>query len=254
MCLIVVSLNEHPAYKLIVATNRDEFYNRRTASADYWSEHPQVLGGRDLEAGGTWMAMNRNGRISMVTNYRDPSNINRAAPSRGKLVSDYVRTDARPLSYLENVAANARLFNGFNLIVGNQNELYYFSNHGDGIAPVPPGLHGLSNHLLDTPWPKVRNALDKVGPILNTLAVNTDDLLDAMYDDKIAPDNELPDTGVGLERERELSSMFIKSAGYGSRNTTIVLVDRDDNVQFVERVYNTSDFTFTSRAFSFRIT
>src|SRR3970040_506632 len=157
MCFLVVSLNEHPAYKLIVATNRDEFYNRRTASADYWSEHPQVLGGRDLEAGGTWMAMNRNGRISMVTNYRDPSNINRAALSRGKLVSDYVRTDARPLSYLENVAANARLFNGFNLIVGNQNELYYFSNHGDGIAPVPPGLHGLSNHLLDTPWPKVRN-------------------------------------------------------------------------------------------------
>ena len=144
-------------------------------------------------------------------------------------------------------------YNGFNLLVGNPNELYYYSNYGNGVTAVPPGLHGLSNHLLDTPWPKVKNALQKVRPILKAKSVNPEGLLDVMYDDTVAPDAELPDTGIGPELERQLSSMFIKSQGYGSRSTTVVMVDRDNHVQFIERAYNTGDFSYTAQSFDFQI-
>lgn len=253
MCLIIFSLNAHPGYKLIVAANRDEFYARKTSVAGYWDDQPHVLGGRDLEAGGTWMAINSNGKVSMVTNYRDPNHISASSPSRGHLVSDYVVSVQSPLPYLERVAAKGSLYNGFNLIVGNPNELYYYSNYGNGIAPIAPGLHGLSNHLLDTPWPKVKRGLIRLGEVMEATSINPDDLLDVLYDDRLARDEELPDTGVGLERERALSSIFIKSNGYGSRCSTVLLVDRKDEVQFTERVYNTLDFTFETRTFSFQI-
>lgn len=253
MCLIVLALNGHPDYRLIVVANRDEYYDRRTAPANYWEDHPGVLGGRDLQAGGSWLAMNTNGRISMVTNYRDLARFNPAAPSRGHLVTDYVLSTDRPLRYMEDVALRGDMYNGFNLLTGNAKELYYYSNYGNGIAAVPPGLHGLSNHLLDTPWPKVKNALQKVRPILDADRVDLGRLLDAMYDDTVAPDSELPDTGVGPELERQLSSMFIKSQGYGSRSTTAVLVDRANQVQFVERVYNPTDFSYTTQSFDFQI-
>jgi uncharacterized protein with NRDE domain len=253
MCLILLSLNDHPEYKLIIAANRDEFYNRKTLSARFWVDHPQILGGRDLQAGGTWMAMNRNGRISMVTNYRDPLHIDPSAPSRGHLVSNFVVSDDRPLSYLDNLVSKGNAYNGFNLIVGNPNELYYYSNHSDHVIPITPGIHGLSNHLLDTPWPKVRHGLEKMKSAMRSTVVKAEELLALMYDDRVAPDPELPDTGVGIERERALSSMFIKSAGYGSRCTTVVLVDRSNSVQFVERVYDTSKFTSTTESFSFQI-
>lgn len=253
MCLVVVALNDHPDYSLIVVANRDEFYNRGTLPADYWKDHPEVLGGRDLQAGGTWLAINANGSISMITNYRNPARMNPGAPSRGELVTGYVLSEERPLKYLEQVASVGDSYNGFNLLVGNPKELYYYSNYGNGIAPVSPGLHGLSNHLLDTPWPKVKNAVQKVRSILNRRSVNPENLLDVLYDDTVAPDNELPDTGVGLELERQLSSMFIKSQGYGSRSTTAILVDRASHVQFVERVYNTRDFSYSTQAYDFQI-
>lgn len=197
--------------------------------------------------------MNVNGRISMVTNYRDYSRIDPIAPSRGQLVSDYLLSDDRPLRYMERIAADGDRYNGFNPIAGNARELYYYSNYGNGVSAVPPGLHGLSNHLLNTPWPKVKNAVAKVKPIMTANRVDIDDLMDAMYDDTLATDADLPDTGIGVARERLLSPIFIKSPGYGSRNTTVVLVDRSDKVQFVERSYNITDFSYTTQAFSFRI-
>lgn len=250
MCLIFLSLNDHPDYKLIVAANRDEFYSRKTTSAHFWEDQPAILGGRDMEAGGTWMAINKSGKISMVTNYRDLSNIDPKAPSRGHLVSDYLIECYRPLQYLENVASNGKKYNGFNLIVGNPNELYYYSNYKKGIEPVHPGIHGLSNHLLDTPWPKVENGLKKMKHLMRMPDVDANLLLDAMYDDRRAPDETLPDTGVGLERERALSSMFIKSPGYGSRSSTVLLVDRSDNALFVERVYDLETFQYTVQVFN----
>ena len=253
MCLILFSLNSHPGYKLIVAANRDEFYNRKTAQAQFWDEHKNILGGRDLEAGGTWMGITTNGKIAMVTNYRDLKNLKLQAPSRGHLVSEFLMSNSNPITYINNVAKKGRVYNGFNLIVGTPNELYYYSNHREGVSPIPPGVHGLSNHLLNTPWPKVGNGIEAFDAVLQKPEVKPDDLLDVLYNDTIASDSELPDTGVGLERERALSSMFIKSPGYGSRCSTIVLIDRNNTLTFVERTYEVTTFTYATRRFSFQL-
>ena len=155
MCLIFFSLKNHPTYKLVIAANRDEFYQRKTEPASFWKDHPTILGGRDLEANGTWMAMNKEGKISLVTNYRDLSNINPKAPSRGQLVSDFLLNGISAEKYLAQVEKNGKAYNGFNLVVGSSDKLVYYSNYKNGVEEIPPGLHGLSNHLLNTPWPKV---------------------------------------------------------------------------------------------------
>lgn len=252
MCLIFAAINSHPVYKLIIAANRDEFYNRRTAAAAHWEDYPNVIGGRDLEAGGTWMGVTTGGKISLLTNYRDPKNIRPDAPSRGHLVADYLEQEVNAFDYMTHVQTHAAEYNGFNLIVGTVDELYYLSNYKDGITKIGNGLIGLSNHLLDTPWPKVVKGKKKLAPLLARHEVTTDDLMDFLYDDVPATDN-LPDTGIGLERERALSSMFIKTPGYGSRCSTVVLVDKHNRVQFTERVYDLTTFEYTTAAFEFSV-
>lgn len=251
MCLIFFSLKQHPTYKLIVAANRDEFYNRKTAAAHFWEDHPAILGGRDLEAGGTWMAMNRSGRISLLTNYRDPQNINPHAPSRGQLVSDYLLTNNDAQTYLESIDKNGKVYNGFNLIVGDSESLWYYSNYRKGITEIKPGFYGLSNHLLETPWPKVIRGKEKLKPIFAQKQIDPEQVFDILYDGERAADEKLPDTGLTLERERALSSMFIKTENYGSRCTTVVLVDYNNHVLFSERVYDLQTFQFTTQTFQF---
>jgi uncharacterized protein with NRDE domain len=253
MCLIFLSLHNHPNYKLIVAANRDEFYNRKTAPAHYWKNHPTLLGGRDLEASGTWMGMTTSGRISMLTNYRNPQNINPNAPSRGQLVSDYLIGDISGDEYLKKISVHGKEYNGFNLINGSVDELYYYSNYAEGIQQIKPGLYGLSNHLLDTNWPKVERGKEKLNPILAQSKINPEELFDFLYDDQRAPDTNLPNTGLSLERERALSPMFIKTDNYGSRCSTVILVDQSNRVQFVERVYDLETFEYTTGVFEFSI-
>jgi uncharacterized protein with NRDE domain len=253
MCLIFFSLKQHPTYKLIVAANRDEFYNRQTAAADFWKDYPNIVGGRDLEANGTWMGMTTSGKISMLTNYRDPMNINPEAPSRGHLVSDYLEQNVSPEDYMKQVEPHAKAYNGFNLLVGNAEVFYYLSNYKSGIEKVTSGLHGLSNHLLETPWPKVSRGKQKFTELLTTDNIASHQLFEFLYDGERAADDQLPDTGIGLERERALSSMFIKSPGYGSRCSTVILVDQENNVEFSERVYDLSTFAYTTKSFRFSI-
>ena len=251
MCLIFFSVHNHPTYKLIVAANRDEFYNRKTAAAAYWEDHPQLLGGRDLEACGTWMGITKSGRISMLTNYRDPLNINPNAPSRGQLVSDYLLSMEEPEQYLKRIEQNGKVYNGFNLLAGTVNGLYYYSNYKEGVDKIAPGFYGISNHLLETPWPKVVRGKEKMKPVLAKATINPDDLFEVLYDNEIADDNKLPNTGLTIERERALSSMFIKTENYGSRCSTVVLVDHDNHVLFAERVYDLQTFQFTTQTFQF---
>ncbi len=253
MCLIFLSLQSHPTYKLIIAANRDEFYNRRTEAAHFWKDFPNIVGGRDLEANGTWMAMTKSGRISLLTNYRDPKNINPNAPSRGQLVSDYLETNTNAEVYLKNVEASGKEYNGFNLITGTPDNLWYYSNYSSGIKKLPQGVHGLSNHLMDTPWPKVERGKRKFQQILDRGAVDPKILFEFLYDSEPAKDDQLPDTGIGLERERALSSMFIKTNGYGSRCSTVVLVDHKNHVEYVERVYDLQTFKFFENEFQFQI-
>ncbi|HEY0656395.1 MAG TPA: NRDE family protein [Chryseosolibacter sp.] len=249
MCLIFISINQHPDYKLVVAANRDEFYNRKTAPAQFWEDEPGILGGRDLEAGGTWLGVTKQGKISMITNYRDPKNINPNAPSRGKLVSDFLSNETSGRDYLLNLS-NAKSYNGFNLITGTADALYYFSNYRQGVTEMKSGLFGLSNHLLDSPWPKVTKGKAMMNELL-AKPFTSQDLFALLYNEGIASDDLLPDTGVGLERERALSAMFIKSPGYGTRCSTVLLVDKKNNFTFSERVYDLSTFQFTEQTFSF---
>lgn len=252
MCLIFLSVNKHPTYKLIVAGNRDEFYNRPTAAASYWSDFPGILAGRDLEAGGTWMGMNRSGKIAMLTNYRDPLHIDPNAPSRGDLVSDYLKDNSSPEAYLDRLIKNGKQYNGYNLLVGNADELWYHSNYKKGIQKLDAGFYGISNHLLETPWPKVIRGKQKLGPVLENPLVQLDEIFDALYDDQEAPTEQLPNTGLAMERERALSSMFIKTANYGSRCTTVAMIDRNNDVLYAERVFNTSTFEHETRTFTFK--
>lgn len=254
MCLIFLALNHHPAYKLIVAANRDEFYARKTAPAHFWEDYPTILGGRDLEASGTWMAINKNGKIGLVTNYRDPAHINPTAPSRGQLVSDFLINNDSPEEYLKKVHAHASEYNGFNLLAGNPDELFYLSNYKSGIQKLESGIYGLSNHLLDTLWPKVEQGKDKFRRAISKSEVEPDVLFEMLYDEKRAEDKFLPDTGIGLERERALSSMFIKTNGYGTRCSTVILIDQTNNVLYSERNYEIDTFNYITKKFQFRVT
>jgi uncharacterized protein with NRDE domain len=238
MCLIFIALKHHSKYKLIVAANRDEFYDRKTAAASYWNDHPTILGGRDLEASGTWLGITRNGRVCMVTNFRDLKNIRPDAPSRGKLVSDFLLQAVSGETYLNKLQPNAKRYNGFSLIAGTVDSLHYFSNYKDGVILLNSGLFGLSNHLLETPWPKVERGKRRIQDLLKSPAVHTADLFQVLGDTTIPADEQLPDTGVGLERERSLSPAFIKSPGYGTRSSTVILVDYANHVTFVERVFD----------------
>lgn len=259
MCLIFFSINQHPTYKLILAANRDEFYGRKTQPAGFWANHENILGGCDLEAispdgnCGTWMGISTSGKLAFVTNYRDPLHIDPKAPSRGHLVTDYLIGNENPASYMETVAERASQYNGFNLIVGNTEQLYYFSNYQHEIKKLSTGFYGLSNHLLDTPWPKITRGKLAIEQELNQQEINIESLFSLLRDENRAPDDQLPDTGIGLERERALSSMFIKTNGYGTRCSTIILIKHNGDMEFLERNYNLTDFTFETKVFKFRI-
>jgi uncharacterized protein with NRDE domain len=238
MCLILIAFDSHPDYSLVVAANRDEFYERPTAPAAFWADYPGVLGGRDLKAGGTWLGIDRGGRLAAVTNYRQGEREPAAPRSRGQLVSGYLTTEIDPASYLEQAERDAQLYNGFNLIAGNSRELFYFSNREGRRRFLEPGIYGLSNHLLDTAWPKVTSGKTALGALLSPGASEmVPNLFALLADRRQAPDHSLPETGVTLAWERLLSAAFIATAEYGTRSSTVVLVDRGGGVLFVERSF-----------------
>jgi uncharacterized protein with NRDE domain len=238
MCLILIAYHAHPGYKLVVAANRDEFYERPTAPLAFWDDAPEVLAGRDLKAGGTWLGITRNGHFAALTNYRDPSRVLPDAPSRGQLVGTYLREVESARAALERLAAQAGAYNGFNLLLGDGEGLFYYSNLTGGYRALKPGLHGLSNHLLDTGWPKLRRGLAKLREVLDQRSnPDPDDLLSLLTDRTPAPDNELPNTGVPLEWERWLSPMFIEAPGYGTRSSTVLLVSDAGCARMVEMTW-----------------
>jgi uncharacterized protein with NRDE domain len=238
MCLLLIALDSHPDYSLIIAANRDEFYDRPTAPAAFWPDAPSVLAGRDLKAGGTWFGIDRQGRFAAVTNYRQGEREAPAPRSRGRLVSDFLTSAVPAVGYVEQVQADFELYNGFNLIVGDSNAVYYYSNREGRVRALGRGLYGLSNHLLDTAWPKVTSAKTALGALLNTQGVDlTADLFELLSSRHRPPDDQLPSTGVGQEWEQLLSSAFIASDQYGTRSSTVVLVARDGHVGFEERTF-----------------
>jgi uncharacterized protein with NRDE domain len=229
----------HPLYPCVVAANRDEFHARPTAAADWWPDHPQILAGRDLQAGGTWLGLTRGGRFAALTNYRDPEQRRADAPSRGALVTSLLDSGASVAESLGRLHAVGANYNGFNVIFCDGERLgIYESVRGSG-RELEPGIYGLSNHLLDTPWPKVRNAKSRLEASLGEMP-DTAPLLALLRDDRPAPDEELPRTGVSLEWERLLSSAFVRARDYGTRCSTIIRIDAGGRAYFDEWSWNSA--------------
>lgn len=252
MCLILVAWQAHPDYSLVIAANRDEFFARPTAPAAFWPDAPQVLAGRDLKAGGTWLGVTRNGRFAALTNYRDPAQIKQGMPSRGGLVSRFLTGAQSGEEYLAELESVADRYNGFNLLFGDLRDLWCFSNCGEGEQRLSPGIYGLSNHLLDTPWPKVARGKSALSAALQALPDEAP-LFNLLCDDSIALDEVLPRTGVSLEWERLLSAAFVRSPGYGTRSATVLLRGRFGYVRFIEQGYLPDASPGERREFAFTV-
>ena len=253
MCLIFLSFNQHPDYPLIIAANRDEFYDRPASSIGLWPEYANILAGKDLTGGGTWLGVTKSGYFAMLTNFRDMVNIKANAPTRGKLVLDYLAGEFDASNYLQALDASASLYNGYNIILGTLNDPWYYSNQNHEIFRIGTGLYGLSNALLDTKWPKVEMGKEKFKQIIEQESLDFEAIFSFMYDKTLAPDEKLPDTGIGYEKEKLLSSMFIELPGYGTRNTTLLIKDKDNNVQLIERTYSQPDDSTSELKFEFSI-
>jgi len=235
MCLIVFAHNANERHRLIVAANRDEVVDRPTAPMAFWPDHPTVLAGRDLKSNGTWMGMERSGRFAAVTNIRRPNLVRPQAASRGRLVSDFLTDRIAPMAYLTQIASTADKYNGFNLLVADSTTMGYLNSESAVPELLPPGIYGLSNERLDTPWPKVVRARTQLASLITAPALSAADLLPLLADRYRPPDEELPDTGVGLERERMLSPVFITGRHYGTRSSTALTWGRDGQVLVEER-------------------
>jgi len=254
VCLIVFAYDCHPVYRLILGANRDEFRDRATDQAAFWSDAPQVLAGRDRLAGGTWLGVTRGGKLAAVTNYRDPRRQIDNPPSRGGLVAGFLRNrQETPEEFLGTLNRDGEMYDGFNLLYGSSNELHYFTNRGGSSGPVTPGIHVLSNHLLDTRWPKATAAASRLAAVVRQTKVDPEQIFALLSDPVPFAAGLLPDTGVGPDRERILSPIFIDGELYGTRSTTVLLIDRSDRLTFIERTFDRSAGSPATASYSFLI-
>lgn len=254
MCLILLGLNKHPGYPLILAANRDEYFSRPTRFADYWEDAPWVIGGRDLEAGGSWLGLDVGGRLAAVTNVREPPLRGTGAESRGRLVSDFLTGETEITDYLQEVIGRRHLFDPYNLLVGTAMQLYFHSSGEPTYQKLEQGIHGISNGRLDANWPKVVRGRAALSTLLEAAAgPQPDDLLAILADTHIPDDGELPDTGVGLERERALAPICVRMDGYGTRSSTVIMLGADGRVLFRERSFSVTGEVADDRRFEFQL-
>jgi len=253
MCLILLAWHAHPRFPLVLAANRDEFYDRPSAAAAFWRETPALLGGRDLESMGTWLGVTRSGRLAAVTNVREGSAaLAPGAPSRGKLTTEFLCGATAPADYAAAAFAEGAAYRGFNLLVADRRELWWTSNRATGARRLEAGVYGLSNELLDTPWPKVVSGKQRLAQALES-GVGVDGLLALLADTEQPGDAELPDTGVGLERERALSAAHVVSAVYGTRCSSVLIVDADGHAEFAERSFEPHGATGETLTYEFAL-
>jgi uncharacterized protein with NRDE domain len=233
MCLVLVAWRGSENYPCVIAANRDELYTRPTAPAQWWDTQPPILAGRDLEAGGTWLGITRTGRFAALTNFRDPEQRRLDAPSRGALVTTILKSGAGTAETLDYLGGVAARYNGFSLIFSDGERLAVFESTVGRGRELAPGIYGLSNHLLDTPWPKVLNAKSRLSAALTDLR-DSSAALALLRDDEPAPDQRLPRTGLSLPWERMVSSAFVRAPDYGTRCSTLVRIDQSRRACFDE--------------------
>jgi uncharacterized protein with NRDE domain len=245
MCLILFSYNTTPGYRLILAANRDEFFSRPTASLDWWDDDKTILGGRDLQAGGTWLGVNRRGDFGALTNYRETGHEtghnSAAVSSRGEILHHFLRENGGCPQFLETLAGRGGRYRGFSLLLGGKDGLFYYSNRSEkpnqSGAGVAAGIYGLSNHLIDSSWPKVERGKMLLEEVLRKESFTIEALFGVLGDTVRPPLNRLPKTGVGEEWEKVLAPIFIHSEGYGTRSSAILTIADDGAIQFHERTY-----------------
>lgn len=253
MCINVFSLGNHSKFPFILIANRDEFLNRRTQSAHFHGKDGFILSGIDLEKGGTWLGISKSGRFAMITNYRDPSQIRDLPSSRGQLVHDFLFSALSPIDYCETLKAKWDMYNGYNLVVGEIQKLdfCYVSNIQRQVEKIEPGIHGISNAFLNTPWPKMKLLKLGLDRIMKKESIGLDNLQMLLLDARKFPLEELPHTGVPTEVEEMLSSVFISSPHYGTVCSTLILVDAEGKVDFRELEYNHVRSTFVPNDYQF---
>lgn len=238
MCLIALAYKQHPNYPFLLSANRDEFYKRPAQAAHYWEEHPQLLAGRDIEAGGTWLGITTGGRFAAITNYREEDSTGKTYPlSRGELTRNFLTSSQSAKSFLDGIRAKDKSYAGFNLLLMDDSGLFCYSNRDSATVPLEPGLYGLSNHQIDTPWPKVKRAKHCFEKALTNKTVDHDQLFWTISDSSPVKEEELPEIRFDMDIEwaKQVSAQFIKSEDYGTRASTTILIDNAGQVQFRER-------------------
>jgi len=251
MCLLVIAWRHHPRHRLILAGNRDEFHARPAAPASWWDDPPDLLAGRDLQAHGTWLGVTRDGRAAVVTNYRELGERRPDAPSRGGLIVDYLRSGAGPADYLASLAGRAQEYAGFNLLAADAVTLGYYSNRGPAPCLLAPGIYGLSNRLLDTPWPKLTRVRTAFQDLLAAGRVEDEAILALLSDRVPAAVADLPHTGLPLELEQALSAPFIVTPTYGTRCSTVLTLDAAGGGAFFERRFDAAGTATGESRFEF---
>ena len=252
MCLLLIDWQTHADYRVVIAANRDEFHDRPSAAAAWWSDHPDLLGGRDLEAMGTWMAINRAGHFAAVTNVRNPAGA--GSKTRGALAVDFlVHAQPRVSNYLRRLETSAGQYNGYNFIGFDGTDMAWFNNAQSDNKILSPGLYGLSNAALDTAWPKVIRLKSDYAQFSSSKENFYENLFSLLSDRQIASDDQLPSTGIELEMERRLSPIFIEGSSYGTRCSTIYTLSNDGIVNFRERRFNSKRQLIGESSFEFEI-
>ncbi|MGP6140612.1 NRDE family protein [Jeotgalibaca sp. A127] len=255
MCLITFRYGQHKRYKLILAANRDESYNRPTVGADYWPEYPSLLAGKDLEANGTWFGITKQGKVAAITNchgeeFTEPE---KNKQSRGQILIDYLSKNQDPVKFIKQLIATKDDYQPFNVLLGSVDILYHYNSKDNHYTKLDAGTHSLSNATLNTPWPKVNNTRQQLDIIIQTDHDYIQDLFTMMMDQTPAPDSELPEAPLPLEIRRKASANFIKTEHFGTKSTTLLLVDWHNNVTYIERNY-LSEGNHEDRIFNFQIT
>ena len=253
MCLILFSYQNHARFPLILLANRDEMYSRPTQALHWWGEKHAILAGKDEQEGGTWLGISKTGRFAALTNFRETGQRS-GSKSRGHLTTAFLSGNQSPQHFLRDVESSHQLYNGFNLLVGDKSGLYYYSNREHQIRKLEAGFYGLSNHLLNTPWPKVTTGVKALKSLtIQDPQPNPDSFLSILKNAHIPADSQLPNTGVGLSAERMLSPLFIKSKVYGTRASSLVLLDQHSKLTFIEKRFGEEGAELGESTFSFRM-
>jgi len=235
MCLILLAYQCHSKYPLIIAANRDEYYRRPTQNVHWWPDRPDVLAGKDLHSGGTWMGISRQGRFAAVTNIREGKLSAGDYLSRGQLTLKYLTDQINDTDFHQFLQNSRQNFRGYNLLFGTRHKLQHFSNRSQTFTELKPGIYGLSNANLDSPWPKVEKGKAELDQLLSAVTLKHEDLFQILANKAIAADKYLPDTGIGLERERQLSAIRICGDDYGTRSSSTLTIDRHNKITFHEK-------------------